>query len=149
MKKLIVWAVLFVCVMAGCNSVNSSKDIDMYSDNELPPFISLPEDIVDMHGELKNEERVEEFFIRVQQGKDDSIRVVKYTTEGAPILYEYNYDGDWLQTTIDTSRDGYGSRGVTQTTCTTIEKVETNKSTDYLLEGCEEPIEEIVLSIDK
>ena len=74
--------------MFGCNSEQQIKDIYMYPDN-IPPYIKMPEDIIDTHGKLENKEWFDEFLLHVQQGVEDHIRVVKYTEEGAPILYDY------------------------------------------------------------
>ena len=136
-------------LVSGCNSVHKSTDIYMYPDN-IPPYIQTPEDIIDTQGELENKERFDEFLYHVQQGQEDSIRIVKYTTEGAPILYDYEFEKDMIKVTMDTTRDGYGQRNILQTICTSIEVNEATKRTNYKLIGCQPSIgNSIILIIEK
>ena len=116
----------------------------MYPDN-IPPYIKTPEDIIDTHGKLENKERFDEFLLHVQQGVEDHIRVVKYTEEGAPILYDYDFDKEILNVTIDTRRDGFGQRDIVHTTCTSVIVDEATKGTSYKLKGCNPEIEDNVI----
>jgi hypothetical protein len=43
------------------------------------------EDIVDSHGEITNIEKFMKLVENVNHGREDKIRVVRYTTEGDPI----------------------------------------------------------------
>ena len=97
-----------------------------------------------MHGEIKNIERFEEFLSNIKKGQKDNIRVIRYTVEGDPILRDLEYDGKTIKTTNDTRRDQYGQGSINSTTCTSIEENETTERT-YVLEGCENPIDNIVL----
>ncbi|KOS61629.1 hypothetical protein AN161_17100 [Lysinibacillus sp. FJAT-14222] len=122
----------------------------IYPNDIPPPYISTPEDIVDAHADLKNQERFEDFLHNVQQGKEDSIRMVRYTTEGDPIVHELEYDGEIIKSTKDPRRDQYGQGSIIHSACSLIEAVETNESTNYLLENCEPPIEDNnILVIEK
>ena len=116
----------------------------MYPDN-IPPYIKMPEDIIDTHGKLENKEQFDEFFLHVQQGVEARIRVVKYTEEGAPILYDYDFDKEILNVTIDTRRDGFGQRDIFHATCTSIIVDEATKGTSYKLKGCNPKIEDNVI----
>ncbi|MFT9816492.1 DUF4362 domain-containing protein [Lysinibacillus sp. NPDC056185] len=148
MKKLTV--LFFILLIAGCDRVNSSTDIDMNVNDEPSPYISTPEDIVDTHGEIKNLERFEDFFRNVQLGKEDSIRVAKYTIEGDPILHELKYDGKIIKSTYDSRRDQFGQGSIIHSACSLIDTAETNESTNYLLRDCEPPIENSsILVIEK
>lgn len=149
MKKNYGLFILFLMLLIyGCNSEDRSTDINMFPNN-IPNYISSLEDIVDTHGEIKNKERFDEFLNNVYQGEEDRIRVVRYTTEGDPMLHELEYDGEIINSTTDTRRDQYGHGSITQTTCTSIEEVETNESIKYILEGCEHAIDNIILVIRK
>lgn len=139
-----VLVLCLVLLLAGCNSEQQIKDIYMYPDN-IPPYIKMPEDIIDTHGKLENKERFNEFLFHVQQGVKDHIRVVKYTEEGAPILYDYNFDKEIVNVTIDTRRDGFGQRDIVHTTCTSIIVDEATKETSYKLKGCNPEIEDNVI----
>ena len=139
----------FILLIYGCNGgADSSTDIYMFPEN-IPNYISSLEDIVDTHGELKNKERFDEFLNNVYQGKEDRIRVVRYTTEGDPMLHDLEYDGEIIKSTTDTRRDQYGHGRITQTTCTSIEEIETNESTEYILKGCDHAIENMIVVIRK
>ena len=138
------FVLFFVLLIVGCNSEQQTKDIYMYPDN-IPPYIKTPEDIIDTHGKLENKERFDEFLLHVQQGIEDYIRVVKYTEEGAPILYDYDFDKEIINVTIDTRRDGFGQRDIFQTTCTSIIVDEAIKGTSYKLKGCNPEIEDNVI----
>ncbi|MGM9945431.1 MAG: DUF4362 domain-containing protein [Lysinibacillus sp.] len=116
----------------------------MYPDN-IPPYIKTPEDIVDTHDKLENKERFDEFLLNVQQGVEDHIRVVKYTEEGAPILYDYDFDKEILNVTIDTRRDGFGQRDIVYTTCTSVIVNEAIKGISYILKDCNLQIEDNVI----
>lgn len=121
----------------------------MFPNNIPPYYISSLEDIVETHGELENKTRFDEFINHVYQGKEDHIRVVRYTKEGDPILHDLEYDGEIVKLIIDTRRDQYSQGSITQTTCTSIEEVETNESTEYILKDCERIGDKNILSIKK
>ena len=129
-------------------SNNSVKTIDIYNypDKYVPYYIATPEDIVDTYNELINKERFVEFLNNVRQGKEDHIRVVRYTAEGDQLLRDLEYDGELIKSTIDTRRGIY-VRGSISTTCNSIRTVEMNDSTDYILEGCGQPMNNVVLTI--
>ncbi|MFJ7952601.1 DUF4362 domain-containing protein [Lysinibacillus sp. NPDC096418] len=150
MKKINgLFILFFILLIYGCNSVDSSTDIYMFPNNIPPYYISSLEDIVETHGELENKTRFDEFINHVYQGKEDHIRVVRYTTEGDPILHDLEYDGKIVKSITDTRRDQYVQGSIIQTTCTSIEEVETNESTEYILKDCERNGDKNILSIKK
>ncbi|MEK4426050.1 DUF4362 domain-containing protein [Solibacillus sp. FSL K6-1523] len=139
----------FILLVSGCNSEHSAQDIYMYTDDSLPPYIENLEDIINTNGKLENKERFDEFFNSVQQGKDNRIRVVKYTIEGAPIISDYEFENEVISVTIDTRRDGYGQGNIVYTTCTSIIVNEDNEKTSYELEDCRPSIgDNIILTIE-
>lgn len=93
-------------------------------------------DIVDTHGQITNLEKFMEFVENVKQGREDKIRVVRYTTEGDPILHDLEYDGEIITSTTDTTRDEFGDGHVSTATCKSIDVKETEESTDYTLSEC-------------
>lgn len=149
MKKINIIFVLFISfLIAGCQNTENST-IKYLEGNNIPDYTPTSKDVIDMHGEIENEERFEEFLNNVEKGQKDSIRVVKYTVEGDPILYYFEYDGEIIKATTDTRRDKFGEGSINNTTCTSIEVVETTERTDYILEGCENTIDNTVLVIRK
>ncbi|AST91166.1 hypothetical protein BC6307_07680 [Sutcliffiella cohnii] len=149
MKTINVFLVLFLGLLfiSGCTGEQKSTDIYMYPDNIPLPYIKVPEDIVDIHGELENKERFDEFFLNVEQGIEDSIRVVRYTTEGAPILYDYDFDKEAIKVKIDSTRDGFGQKEIIHTTCSAIKVDETSSRTSYNLKRCIPKIEDNTILI--
>lgn len=71
------------------------------SDDATNAYVVKVSDIVELHGEIDNRERFEQFFEHEQQGKGDTIRIVRYTIEGNPILYNYPFENNKIQVTID------------------------------------------------
>ncbi|TQR19438.1 DUF4362 domain-containing protein [Psychrobacillus vulpis] len=89
--------------------------------------------------------RFSEFLNNVEKGQKDNIRVVRYTEEGDPMLHDLEFDGEVIKSTSDTRRDKFGEGSINNTTCTSIEEVETTERTDYILEGCENIIDNVIL----
>ena len=118
MKKAI-WVVLTLILISGCS------------------FNPSDEDIVDSHGEITNIEKFMEFVENVNQGREDKIRVVRYTIEGDPLLHDLEYDGENITSTTDTTRDEFGDGSVSTATCKSINVEETDETTDYILSGCD------------
>ncbi len=117
MKKAI-WLMIFLLLMSGCS----------YQPSE--------EDIVDTHGDITNLEIFMEFIENVQEGKEDKIRVVRYTTEGDPILHDLEFDGEVITSKVDSTRDEFGSGKVSTAACQSIDVIETHERTEYSLTGC-------------
>jgi hypothetical protein len=117
--KKAIWFVLLLILISGC-SYNPSD-----------------EDIVDSHGEIANIEKFMKFVENVNQGREDKIRVVRYTIEGDPMLHDLEYDGEIITSTTDTTRDEFGNGSVSTATCKSINVKETDETTDYILSGCD------------
>ena len=136
-------------LVSGCNSVQTSHDIYMYTDNNPPPTIKTIDIRIDTNGKLENKERFDKFFNSVQQGEADRISVVKYTTEGSPIIYDYEFENHVINVTIDTRRDDYGQGNIVHTTCTSIIVNEDKEKTSFELDGCTPSIgDNIILTIE-
>ena len=118
MKK-VIWVVLILILISGCS------------------FNPSDEDVVDSHGEITNIEKFIEFVENVNQGREDKIRVVRYTIEGDPMLHDLEYDGETITSTTDTTRDEFGDGSISTATCKSINVKETDETTDYILSGCD------------
>ncbi|WP_442598078.1 DUF4362 domain-containing protein [Neobacillus sp. D3-1R] len=94
-------------------------------------------DIIDIHGNVKNLERLDVFMQHLKNGETDEIRVTHYTIEGDPIYDEVIFDGKQLSITNDTTEDEFGPKERTTYTCQNIERNETNKTLEYMLIDCE------------
>ena len=74
----------------------------------LPDYIHSKDDVVDIQGEITHLEVFYSFLERVKQGEKSDIRLVTNTSEGAPMLHNLVFDGKSIQSTYDSTRDGYG-----------------------------------------
>jgi len=136
MKIRIRFIMLLTLVLAGCQ--NEEQTIpEEAADLPYPPeYIQAPDDIVNMHGDITNLERFYDFIDHVEKGKNDKVRIVKYTTEGAPMIHDLEFDGTEIHSTYDSTRDGFGSRSIEEANCKGITVVKTDSRTDYVLEEC-------------
>lgn len=104
------------------------------------------DEIVETHGSLENIERLDKFITNVEKGLKDKVRLVRYTIEGDPIFHDFDYNGENLVYTHDSSEDEYGSGEVETFTCKKIEKQETSTQTTYTLNGCPDSMEILTIS---
>lgn len=143
MKKILPYIPLFFMLPA-CGEENPhSPEIASPS-----PFTPSEQDIVNEHGKITNLTRFEEFFESVQQSKKDTVRIIAYTTEGDPIIKDVQFNGSTIKYTLDTTRDGYGQQEVITANCKSIEKLETEETTEYQIAGCKNETDGILLVVD-
>jgi hypothetical protein len=117
--KKAIWIVLLLILLSGCN---------------YRPF---DKNIVDSHGDITDLEKLMKFVENVNQGKEDKIRVVRYTTEGDPILQDLKYDGKIITSITDSTKDEFGDGSISTATCKSINVEETVETTNYILSGCD------------
>jgi hypothetical protein len=145
-KKVI--AIIFILfVGSGCQKEEQTlpevKEI-------LPDYIHSKDDVVDIQGEITHLEVFYSFLERVKQGEKSDIRLVTNTSEGAPMLHNLVFDGKSIQSTYDSTRDGYGQGSIEQSTCERIVEKEVEDKTEYVLEGCNNGVgEKTVLLVEK
>lgn len=125
---------LLCAFMVGCQS---DKAI---SDNQ-PPKSGPPSnnEVIETHGRLENIDRLDLFVDNVQSGKKDKVRLDRYTIEGDPIFHDLDYNGSKLTFTLDTSKDQFGQGEVKSNDCKSIQRLESETETKYLLESCPDP----------
>ena len=143
MLKKLLWIPLFFTLTACEEEVVHSPERPSPS-----AFTPDEQDIVDQYEEITNLARFEEFMEHVHNAEEDAIRIVVYTTEGAPILKDVRYDGSNIEYIVDTTRDGYGIPEIITANCKSIEKNETKDRTDYRLVGCDKEIDTLLLVTD-
>lgn len=95
-------------------------------------------EVVNIHGQLQNLERLDLFVEHVNNSKKDKIRVTGYTTEGDPIYQDLDYNGSKITVKYDTTKDKFGAGEVRTYVCKGIQKQESETETNYLLENCPE-----------
>lgn len=127
-KKNLLFALFISFFIVGCQNTENST-IKKPEQNNIPDYTPASEDVIDTHGEIQNIERFKEFLNNVERGKKDSLRVVRYTVEGDPMLHDLEYDGEVFKSTTDTRRDKFGEGSMIHTTCTSIEVGETAERT--------------------
>ncbi len=71
--------------------------------------------VVIAHTESYNFDRLESFLQTVATGEPDFVRIIDYTTEGDPIITDYQYDGERFTVTSDNTRDTFDSTGIITT----------------------------------
>ena len=131
---------LAIALLSACNE----RPADSGQTNNLS-YTTSPADVVDKHGEIENLERLEEFIENTQNGNKDELLVVRYTTEGSPILHKLQFDGVVIASTLDTSIDAYGQGEIYNYTCKAIGVVERVEGKEYLLEDCDQPVDTTIL----
>ncbi|WP_064094170.1 DUF4362 domain-containing protein [Rossellomorea aquimaris] len=130
MKQL--WIIIFAScfVLWACEEETSSID----NKELLQDYNPISTDIVATHGEIENLDRFKEFFDHVSSGKPDWIRVVSYTEEGDAILQELDYDGETIQSKLDSRRDRFGSGVVERMSCMKLEYTQNTSRYDHVYE---------------
>lgn len=66
-------------------------------------------DVVSVHGETINLNKLDDFMSKVYNGEKDSVRITTYTTEGDAIITALNFNGKIIECDFDTRRDKFSS----------------------------------------
>lgn len=110
------------------------------TDNPKKPYSSEEAikngDIVNVHGELSNLEKFNQFIENVNKGVKDKVRITSYTIEGDPIFYNLDYSGEEIKYTYDASQDSYGASGKQSATCSDIVSSNNENGVEYHLSKC-------------
>ena len=96
------------------------------------------EDIIeDRQGEVTNGERLYAFYENTENGEEDAVRVISYTTEGDPIYQDLSYDGNRIESVEDFTEDQYGSGEVVTRQCEFILILTSETEAIYVLRECD------------
>jgi hypothetical protein len=128
---MIVFILLLGVFIVGCQ-LNQPKTVDKPGINIKP----TNNEVVDIHGQLENIERLDLFIKNVHAEKKDNVRLTRYTIEGDPIFYDLTFEGSKLTVKIDTTEDKFGQSDVESYLCKSIQKQESITETKYILEDC-------------
>ncbi|MGD6843982.1 DUF4362 domain-containing protein [Bacillus infantis] len=129
MKKLFPLYILVSLILLSCQTQEEPAP-------KLPDYKPSEDDIVSMHGDINNLDKFFSFITNIQMGSEDTIRVVSYTEEGAPILHDLEYDGQVILSILDTRRDGFGAGMVEERKCKSVNIEKGKKQSNYTLTGC-------------
>lgn len=90
---------------------NEKLSMDYYTVDSDYDFKNAIEDgyVVYTHGNIENEDKIEEFYQKYLDNKDGVLTIVKYTIEGNPMVIQYVYKDNVLMVYEDYTRDSYGS----------------------------------------
>jgi hypothetical protein len=97
-------------------------------------------DVVDLHGNITNLDKLEQFITNSKIGKEDELRITRYTIEGDPMFYHLSYDDGKIKFSYDNSKDKFGSTNKYTVDCLNIEIREIKESkrtgSEYILNNC-------------
>ncbi|HVJ49092.1 DUF4362 domain-containing protein [Desulfitobacterium sp.] len=117
-----------VFFLTGCSSKQALK---LYT----PQQAIANGDVVDVHGQVTNLEKLENFMIAVDKGTASKLKITTYTTEGDPIIKVLDYDGKTITMSTDNSLDKFAGpiKGITYSSYTKITKDDTQSPPSYYL----------------
>lgn len=124
-RRVLVLALFSLIMLSACNSKPYNLDAAIERG-----------DIVDVHGNVKNSERLEEFYQNTLNNNKDKIRIIQLTIEGDPIFNDLEYDGKEIIYRYDNSEDKFGKSDVRTTTCKSLITSKIQTGNEYRLEGC-------------
>lgn len=126
-------AVILIIVLAGCKQSEDATYKKLVKNSlELPKNYTVElavenGDVVDVHGDITNIEKLDKFVEDVSNGKKAFVRTVRYTIEGDPIIYTLYYNGETIKGYIDNTRDEWGNPlEITESNYSKIEVKEKN-----------------------
>lgn len=142
MRKIIVFGLMFL--LAGC------KD-DGQNAEQIDPAVIEPgsDRVIDQHGQLENLNLFYQFIKDVEDNEQTSLKVTRYTIEGAPIYWDVEYNGEHFNIEIDNREDAWGSKNIENYQCDILIEDETGSLTDYNFKSCNEGFEINLLSVIK
>lgn len=139
MKKYVLLLIPILILLSGCGSKVQPKKQEMQkptASSETTPTVSASEqtknieqaiplkdlpkeyssesaiangDYVNLHGEISNNEVMDDFLKKVSNKENASIRTIRYTDEGDPIITDFLYENFSFKVTLDATRDKFGS----------------------------------------
>lgn len=114
MKRLIILFTVLL-TLTGCQN---SRYVDITDIRDLPEdygHYDIRDQaiadgvVVTFSGATANSGKITEFLQSAAKGKSAFMRTIYYTTEGDPIITDYEFDGEKYIVTYDNSRDSFGT----------------------------------------
>jgi hypothetical protein len=136
-KKCLTFILISVLMILSACGTNPSVQEQGQASNNLNSAEN--NEIVNMHGTVKNLDRLDLFVENVAAKKSDEIKITHYTIEGDPIYDTVTFDGKELKITNDNSEDKFGSGEISTYTCKNMTKNESGTELEYLLIDCKAP----------
>lgn len=130
---VMVFASVLIISLAGCSM---SKPYDVEA-------AIRQGEIVDLHGQVSNAQKLEEFNQNILQNVKDKIRITRFTVEGDPIFYDIQFNGKEIKFRSDRSKDKHGTGKRQSTSCESFLTRETRNGIEYSFDGCSGKNEDI------
>lgn len=97
-----------------------------------PDFELKESDVVDGN----NFKNFTDFLEHVNEKEEDDIRIINYTNEGDPLIWNLSFDGKIISAEYDMSYDKWGSGKIHYNKCESILEEKKENYTEYKLTGC-------------
>jgi hypothetical protein len=134
-KRLFIVLFTSTLILSACGTNPTEKEQGKAEE----PAEVVSNEIVNMHGNVKNMKRLDLFVENVEAKKSDEIKITHYTIEGDPIYDSVTFDGKGLMITHDNTEDKFGSGEIYTFTCITMTKNESETKLEYMLNECKAP----------
>lgn len=144
LKKSIILIVLSI-VLISCSSEPIQKNNSMHKSMTSREALENGYVVAGPSG-LANVDTLEQFYEDVQNKVRNRITLAHYTDEGDPIYIDLEFDGEKVLYVRDDTWDEFGGqdKGVSETTCTLLEKRDglygNLNGTEYYLTSCKEDV---------
>lgn len=141
MKKILVFSLLLL--LAGCND-----NVQHFETMERAQIESIDNDrVIDQHGQLENSDLLHQFLKDVEDKEQKTLKVTRYTIEGAPIYWAVKFNGEHFNIEIDNREDEWGSKNIENYQCDKLTEEVTGSLTDYNFTSCDGGFEINLLSV--
>ncbi len=136
---LIINSFTLLVMVSACTLQTDATNPEETLPSKYPPQAAIQRgDVVDIHGNITNLDKLERFITNFEKGQKDFLRITRYTIEGDPVLYELDFNGKSIAYTVDSTRDHFAGTGKGRNTsqCSKIGKEKEKKSTQYYISDC-------------
>ena len=107
---IIILMTTMFCILMGCNQkefYESDTDVTkVWYEPETVEILST--DVVEIHGDVKNINLLDDFVMAAEQGIVKTQRLIRYTIEGDPIINYMTSGANGISNKIDATKDQYG-----------------------------------------
>jgi hypothetical protein len=103
-----------------------------------PEIAAQNGDVINIHRDIRNLDKWEQFVENVNAGTEDEVRVAQYSIEGVPYFYELVYKEGVLYYRYNSTYEAFASGRTKLNACTGIETRQNNNGGEfYALTDCE------------
>jgi hypothetical protein len=96
-KELVLFVVICLLIFTSCAKKTDGYDKSVGSDDTITH---------DING-TSNADRLLKFTDNIKKGKKDRINIIKYTTEGDPIIAQLYFNGKNIEAVVDNTKDKF------------------------------------------